>query len=110
MRGDSRTDHHDVGGCDPIEVVGSQLDVGSQLFEVGCTSCSRGISAEIRDIGVVSLNEGQSSGGISAAPEAEDCDGHRIFSVEMATMAERIPRIQNRMTTVVSAHPSFSKW
>ena len=41
-----------------------------------------------------------------AAPLLEH---QRTFSVARATSAQRMPRIQNRMTTVVSAQPCFSK-
>ncbi len=41
-----------------------------------------------------------------AAPLREH---HRTLSVASATSAQRMPRIQKRVTTVVSAQPSFSK-
>lgn len=89
----------------------SKLDVGSQGPEVGCTSCSWGISAEIRDINFLSFLEGQPGRGIAAGAKSENCHGrHRIFRVETATMAQRIPRIQKRITTFDSGQPSFSKW
>jgi len=111
VRGDSRRDDDGVGRRESFHVVSSQLDVGSQGLEVGCTSCSRGISAEIRDIDFFSLVKGQSRRGFPAGAESENCRGrHRIFSVLKATMAQRIPRIQKRITTFDSGQPSFSKW
>lgn len=69
------------------------------------------MSVEIRDMNVSSMLKGQAGGGFAAAAEPQDSDsGHRIFSVETATIANRIPRIQKRMTILVSGHPSFSKW
>src|ERR1019366_8109602 len=35
---------------------------------------------------------------------------HRSLRVAIATSAQKIPRIQNRTTTVISCQPSFSKW
>ena len=40
----------------------------------------------------------------------QPASGHRIFSVLIASIENRIPTIQKRITTLVSGHPSFSKW
>ena len=75
---------------------------------------------------MLSLGQRQSGRGISAgskpynrnAPTAVTGRGarryrggvHLSFKVLMPIIANRIPRIQKRMTTFGSAQPSFSKW
>jgi hypothetical protein len=71
---DSRADHDEAGACHPVEVVSSKLDRDSGGAEIGCTSCSCGIRALIRDIDIPSLSEGQACSGDAADAEADDCD------------------------------------
>src|SRR5690606_38741335 len=72
VRGDSRTDHHDLGAGDPGHVVFAELDVGSQGSELVTSGSSPGICARIRDIDCGSLLKGEAGGRGATRAEAHD--------------------------------------
>ncbi len=65
-----------------------------------------------------SFRQSQVGSGLSAGTQPDYCDPflfpglrpHRSFSVAKPTIAQRIPRIQNRTTICSFLQPSIWKW
>jgi hypothetical protein len=72
MGRDSWTDDNHVSFLQSLDIVPSQFNLGTSFSQVGSTSCNLGFNAQIRDIDISSLIEGQSSCGKTAYSEAND--------------------------------------